>query len=89
MGVYEGDSTPVRFVQACVSPPRSEAIQCWKMQASSATQAHTSTLETRQVGVHTVPESRNCAATSDQSVITTKYLLRREHACQHYHILLF
>ena len=36
------------------------------------------------MGVHTVPESRNCAATSDKSVITLKYLPRREHACQDY-----
>ena len=50
----------------------------------STTQAHTSTLETKQVGVHTI-ESRNCAATSDQSVITLKYLPRREQVCQHYH----
>ena len=36
------------------------------------------------MGVHTVPESRNCAATSDKLGITLKYLPRREHACHHY-----
>ena len=33
-----------------------------------------------------LPEPRNCAAISDQSVTTLKYRPRREDACQHYHM---
>ena len=36
-------------------------------------------LQTKQVGVHTALESHNCATTSDQSSITTKYVSLKEN----------
>ena len=64
---------------------RKPMLQRWR-HYESTTQAHDSMLEIKQVGVQTIiPESCNCAATFDQSVITLKYLRRKEHACQHYY----
>ena len=76
---------PILHAEDTMSAQRQSMLHA-EIHYESTTQAHTSTLETKQVGVYTVPDPRNCAATSDQSVITLKYLPRRKHACQHHHM---